>query len=410
MVSCLPLRKLVSRQKRTRRRESHEPHSLEPLEHAPHSPTCCLPRAASESVQLPVELWLEIIRHVSDAHVLAQLMRVNSTFHAATEPVLYHNVKLETDNAIVMFAQSLSWGPHRPRLIHGLTVSTLITIPHSLAARLEPLPNWGVKGCKAILSANYPSLRTFTSNLVAILVIPFVKRHTHIEELHLMGHPTLQSHTWPSGVTATHKLKLPSLRSLTCPPRFLDGALDIPAALTHLSLLPLDSNMLFLPSASPSFRSQLVSLRVRLIRFSRRPQALRPITLDDVVASFPKLKYLQVDMYYSSQPYELRTDALLHWTAKRNPDRHTTAAHRLTVAWIFPYPPERGVDLVRAAQWHQVMKEVALNVLLEWEHLVERIIFKHTIIPRVSVALNEYRTGLVCTQEWGMADNYWNTV
>lgn len=101
---------------------------------------------------------------------------------------------------------------------------------------------------------------------------------------------------------------------------------------------------------------------------------------------------------------------LFHWTAKRDPHRHVTAAHRLTVAWIYPYPYHRDVDLVRAAMWHQALKEIALEVLLEWEHLVERIVFRHTIIPYVSVALNEYRSGLVFRQERGMTDDHWSTI
>ncbi len=80
------------------------------------------------------------------------------------------------------------------------------------------------------------------------------------------------------------------------------------------------------------------------------------------------------------------------------------------MAWIFSYPRDQGVNMVKAARWHQSLKEVALEVLLEWEHLVERVIFRHTIIPYVSVTLNESRTGLVCWQERGMTDEYWNTV
>ena len=324
MVSCLPLRKLRYRQggKNFPRREQYKSyalgfcecfelsnstyltHSLYVVHHPSSDSTRASPPSPAFSGQLPVELWLEIIHHVSDARDLAQLIRVNHSFYVATEPILYHNVKLETDNAIVMFAQSLSWAPHRSQIIRGLTVSTLVTIPHSLGTRLEPLPHWGLKGCKAVLRTNYPALRTFTSNLPASLVISFLWRHTHIEELHLVGHPALHSHTWPPEAVTSPALELRSLRNLTCPPRFLHGALEIPPSLTRLSLIPFDNNMFF-SSSYPSFRSQLVSLRVHLSRFSRRPPAFRPITLDDVCERFPNLKYLQVDMNHVRRPARL---------------------------------------------------------------------------------------------------------
>ncbi|RDX48528.1 hypothetical protein OH76DRAFT_1483886 [Lentinus brumalis] len=412
MVSCLsfPILRYKERGKGFRRRQQREPR---PLELVPYISSLDSTYGSSTLLQLPVELWLEVIRHMTDADALAQLNRVNSTFHAATEPALYRNVHLESDTVIVKFSQSLLRNPRRSRLVHALTVSTLILIPHSLATRLEPLPHWGVKGCTAVLSVDYPSLRTFTSNLSERVVTPFLERHTNIEEVHLVGHPSLFSTTWAPQGTTSHKLNFHSLRSLTCPHRFLHGALNLPPTLTHLHVLPLSSNLLFLPSPSAAFGSRLVSLRVRLSIYSLwGPQALRQVTLNDVVATFPSLKYLQVDVNYTSDPHDLRTTTLsgLHWTAKCEPDRYTEAAQRLTVAWIFSYPRDQGVNMVKAARWHQSLKEVALEVLLEWEHLVERVIFRHTIIPYVSVALNESRTGLVCWQERGMTDEYWNTV
>ncbi len=240
---------------------------------------------------------------MTDADALAQLNRVNSTFHAATEPALYRNVRLESDTVIVKFSQSLLRNPRRSRLVHALTVSTLILIPHSLATRLEPLPHWGVKGCTAVLSVDYPSLRTFTSNLSERVVTPFLERHTNIEEVHLVGHPSLFSTTWAPQGTTSHKLNFHSLRSLTCPHRFLHGALNLPPTLTHLHVLPLSSNLLFLPSPSAAFGSRLVSLRVRLSIYSLwGPQALRQVTLNDVVVTFPSLKYLQVDVNYVRHP------------------------------------------------------------------------------------------------------------
>ncbi|KAI0688370.1 hypothetical protein C8T65DRAFT_122474 [Cerioporus squamosus] len=412
MVSCLPLPRLRYKHggKSFRHRRQREPRSSELLPHMPSSDSL---HDTPSSVQLPVELWLEVIRHMTDVHALAQVMRVNRTFHAEAEPALYRNVRLETDNAIVKFSQSLFWGPHRSRLIHGLTVSTLVMIPHSFATRLEALPHWGVKGCQAVLGVNYPFLRTFTSNLSRNLVIPFLERHADIEEVHLVGHSSLFSTTWPPHAINSHQLKLHSLRSLTCPHRLIHGALYLPPTLTHLRLSPLNSNLLFLPSSSATFGSRLVSLRVRIsIHSLWGPQTLRAITLDDVVARFPCLKYLQVDMDHTSDPNALRivTYPGLHWTAKCDPDRYTAATHRLIVAWTYFHPHDRGVDMVNAARWHLSLKEVALEVLLEWDHLVERIVFKHTIIPYVSVTLNESRTGLVSRQETGMTDDYWNTV
>ena len=63
-----------------------------------------------------------------------------------------------------------------------------------------------------------------------------------------------------------------------------------------------------------------------------------------------------------------------------------------------------------AASWHEFLNKMALQVLSDWEGYIERIVYRHTIIPYVSASLSEDGMRLVRKQDTEMNDTYWKSV
>ncbi len=64
-----------------------------------------------------------------------------------------------------------------------------------------------------------------------------------------------------------------------------------------------------------------------------------------------------------------------------------------------------------AAAWHEFLNRTASEVLRDWDDCVERVVYRHTIIPYVSVALSgDGMMRLVRKQDREMRDDEWKLV
>ena len=115
----------------------------------------------------------------------------------------------------------------------------------------------------------------------------------------------------------------------------------------------------------------------------------------------------------ADSPY-LSNSAGVDWRKKRSGTQATEpilGAPRLTVAWVFARPPpETHVDLRVAAAWHEFLNEAALEILQEWGHCVNRIVYRHTVIPFMSVRLSPGGRSLVREQDKEMHEESWRFV
>ena len=69
-----------------------------------------------------------------------------------------------------------------------------------------------------------------------------------------------------------------------------------------------------------------------------------------------------------------------------------------------------GVSLQAAAAWHIFLNTMALEVLRCWSDRVDRIVYRHTIIPFVSARLDSYGERLVREQDGKMTEEYWREI
>ena len=92
----------------------------------------------------------------------------------------------------------------------------------------------------------------------------------------------------------------------------------------------------------------------------------------------------------------------------RDPD--TRRQSRFTLALSYARPQTHAVDMTVAAAWHEFLNRTALQVLRGWEDCVERIVYRHTIIPYVSVALSADGMRLVRRQDMEMREDEWKFV
>ena len=91
-------------------------------------------------------------------------------------------------------------------------------------------------------------------------------------------------------------------------------------------------------------------------------------------------------------------------------DSDTRRQSRFTLALSYAQPQTHAVDMTVAAAWHEFLNRTALQVLREWDDYVERIVYRHTIIPYVSVALRADGLRLVRKQEMEMREDEWKFV
>ncbi|TBU37890.1 hypothetical protein BD309DRAFT_973039 [Dichomitus squalens] len=77
----------------------------------------CYTLTPSFSVDLPSELWLEIIELISNRSALCRLMQVNRKLCALTEGVLYGNVSLHWGAEVTQFQLSMRSCPRRAGLV-----------------------------------------------------------------------------------------------------------------------------------------------------------------------------------------------------------------------------------------------------------------------------------------------------
>ena len=68
------------------------------------------------------------------------------------------------------------------------------------------------------------------------------------------------------------------------------------------------------------------------------------------------------------------------------------------------------VELTIAAAWHSFLNKAAHEVLVEWGDCVDRIVYRHTMIPCMSVWLTSDSFELVRQQALWMSEGHWRNV
>ncbi|KAI0688369.1 hypothetical protein C8T65DRAFT_122479 [Cerioporus squamosus] len=370
---------------------------------------------AMAPISLPIELWLAIIRHITDTYTLAQMTRINQAFRREIEPRLYRAVHLESDYSVGLFLTPLSGssGSHYMQLVNAITMMSddveLGPFAHRTSQSPDGPPEPQEGSYRAILNIHFPRLRRFTTDISGHPLIEFLLKHC--DSLEDVRVPNIYVSPGP-------RMKLPfrCLRSLSCPQSVL---VRIDAnSLTHLHLPSLDSipNLLSIPAP---FGARLVSLRLGVsILLMRRGGDTRSGSLDGVAARFTRLRYLQIDMPFAVVPTFSGLPQMQHLWA-RGPQGHSAAGTRrapsscLAIGWVFlnpirgVYPGNSGIDV---GVWLKYLNKAALDVLVEWRDLVDRIVYRHAMIQPVSVALDESGTALIRREDKEMCEDYWESV
>ena len=398
-------------------------------------------------MDLPVELWLTILGYVADRATLATLAQVSRIFSYEAEARLYRTVTFDFDPAIYRFCESITAVPRRAELVtgfhlvaienaYGSTLHVLLPVLRSLR-NLESLTlnismGSGLdayeeqRKLKMILSLRFPFLRSFATN-GALTAQPqsrdFVQAHALLEELEFNGS---YHEAWSQNITSAHLLPL---RTLACRAWFLRDNFPVPHTLTHFHATSL--HPAGLAQIAGLLGKRLVSLRIsHCMPFIF--QHFEPMDLGEVASKFPRLRFLQLDMehvsiqthsyscadvlpppllqrarpYITKHPISFTALSELADTA-RGPGRPQA---RFTLALVYSRPQTHTVDMTVAAAWHEFLNRTALQVLCEWDDCVERIVYRHTIIPYVSVALGSDGTRLVRRQDKEMRDDEWKHV
>ncbi|KAI1792630.1 hypothetical protein LXA43DRAFT_1131835 [Ganoderma leucocontextum] len=395
------------------------------------TPAAAAPDEASESfkVDLPVELWLAILGHITDKATLAVLTQVSRTFCHEAEVRLYHTVAFDFDPVIYRFCESITATPRRATLVagfhlmaienaYGSTLAVLfpvlqsllnleyLTLNISLGSGLDAYEEQ--RKLKAILSLRFPLLRGFATH-GALAAHPqslrFVQEHPLLEELQFDGS---YSEAWVQGISSAH---LASLRALACRAWFLHDDCPVLTTLTHFHATSLYPGGL--ARIAGLLGKHLVSLRVsHCVPFVSQPS--EPMALNEIASEFPRLRFLQLDMEHRVKPYVSKQPVGFIAGARSKSENAALGRApraRFTLALVYSRPQAHAVDMNVAAAWHEFLNRTALRVLRDWDDCVERIVYRHTIIPYVSVALSGGDgTRLVRKQDKEMRDDEWKFV
>ncbi|PIL36381.1 hypothetical protein GSI_00069 [Ganoderma sinense ZZ0214-1] len=405
---------------------------------------------ASFSVDLPVELWLTILGHITDKATLAVLTQVSRTFSHEAEARLYHTVTFDLDPAIYRFCESVLADPRRATLVvgfhlmaienaYGSTLRALLPVLQSLRnleylklnislgsglPSLDSHDEQHRRTLTAILGLRFPRLRGFATT-GALSTQPqslrFVLGHPRLEELEFNGSCYDYSAWGPGAGSSTAMFQaLSSLRALACRSWFLHDNCAVAGSLTHFHATSL--NPAGLVHIARLLGKRLVSLRIaHCVPFSF--QHFEPMSLDEVASKFPRLRFLQLDMEYRVKPYINKHPIVFTAPCPRPasensvtaPDAHVHARprsrSRFTLALSYARPQTRAVDMTVAAAWHEFLNRTALQVLRGWgDDCVARVVYRHTIIPYVSVALSADGMRLVRRQDTEMREDEWKWV
>ncbi|KAI0833874.1 hypothetical protein BC628DRAFT_1406781 [Trametes gibbosa] len=359
----------------------------------------------ASSLQLPLELWAEILTYLPSSDA-ASVARICTSFRGEAERVLYRSVSL-TDNAIILFHRTITSSPHYASLVRRLDAYARVLGAqldlHHLSLCFSRGAIWDrtvILSCQHIVQNFFPNLRSFRTNM-SLMALPqlmgFMYSHTTMEELHLEMDDLLPP-----------QMPLPSsLQTLTVMPRIHWGAFRAQhlKTITHLCLGRYGYE--HFDYLADSLGAHLVSLRLS----SRLGGTAW--SLGDFVARFPRLRLLHVDMGKHINGPAMHP-CPIDWKSKtcerhrRRDAEPRTASDALTIVWSYPH--EDGVVLTSAIAWHVFLNEAAFDVLLRWSPDVERIVYRHTIIPYVCATLSKDHTRLIREKDVYMPDDYWKTV
>ncbi|PIL36392.1 hypothetical protein GSI_00080 [Ganoderma sinense ZZ0214-1] len=363
----------------------------------------------SVMLELPVELWIEILSFIPDQRTLARLMRVNHTFHDLAGRALYQTVAMKGDRAMALFNKSLELRPGREQSVTQLDVtelqfghkhtflSALSNLRHLTIMCSSPHGTW-LRSCNYILAMRFPFLRGFTTNLPISTMDhldTFLAAHDRLDELDLAHSHFVHDSGFEDFTPCPSKLFLTSIRILGYHSPFIDQKMPTPTSITHL----------YRPICSPvelhliAGLRQLVSLRLGPNFGGWRAQ-WSPHTVTEI---FPRLRFLQVDTIQGDVP-ELNRD-VVDWTKSRGDvPRRPSSALRLTVAWTFSGALKSSLYSVAWADaWEDYLEAAALQVLRTWGDVVRRVIYRHTEIPTTTLTLrnsgNIYTTSVIDRRE-----------
>ncbi|RDX48527.1 hypothetical protein OH76DRAFT_660631 [Lentinus brumalis] len=376
--------------------------------------------ASTTPIDLPIELWLAIIRHITDTSTMVQMMHVNRAFCREIEPLLYREVHIGSHHGAGLFLRALSGssGHHYVQLVNALTVMSddaeLEPFAHRTSRSLDGPPDAQEGNYMEILQTQFPKLRRFVTDISGRPLFKFLLKHSD----------TLEGLRVPNIYVAPatrSKLRFGCLRSLSCPQPVLTN-MEAPS-LTHLHLPSLESIPKLLSEPASPFGARLMSLRIGVSTLLiRRGGDTRSGSLDGVVARFPRLRYLQIDMPFTAVPTFSGLPQMQNLWArgpKSNPaDVARTGARRtpgspLAIGWVF-LDPIRGIhpgnSAVDVATWLKYLNKAALDVLVEWRDLVDRIVYRHAMIQPVSVMLDETGSALIRKEDREMCEDYWELV
>ncbi|KAM5537738.1 hypothetical protein V8D89_008506 [Ganoderma adspersum] len=373
------------------------------------------PRSTSVMLELPVELWIEIMSFIPDQRTLARVMRVNHAFHDIAGCALYRTIAMKGDRAMALFNKSLELRPGREQSVTQLDVTQLY-FGHkhtflSILSNLRYLTLTSTSGspsqgnCDYILTMRFPLLRGFTTNFPISTMDHldvFLAAHNHLDELDVARSYFVHDSGFEDFTPCPPKLPLASFRILGYHSPFLDQRMSITPSITHL----------YRPVCSPvelhliTGLRQLVSLRLGP-DFGGWCTRWSPHT---VVDNFPCLRFLQVDMIQGDVP-DLNKD-VVDWTKNRGdvPRRPSSGGSRLTIAWMYTGCWKSSLYSVPWADaWEDYLETAALQVLRTWGDVIKRVIYRHTEIPMTTLTLrssgNIYATSVIDRR-----DDHWKRV
>ncbi|KAI0648636.1 hypothetical protein C8Q79DRAFT_1007224 [Trametes meyenii] len=348
------------------------------------------------------------------------MTRLCSPLQHEAATVLYRAISIKPETNIIALRYTLLSLPHRAQQVRRLEVTfdtglydtALLCLPDLIKATTR-VQHFGLFGdaCRWLhsrhlcplentLSLRLPELRSFSTNLSPDRipqVMLFIRAHSDIEIL------VLSDATTHAEGSLSDRPPLPSVHTLACLPSFFRRHEWSSGTLTHLRLYRYHLNDL--RELSLAAGSGIVNLHLgsttTTLGFDE------PWTPGDIATAFPRLRLLHVQFkrpqpFLPTHPFDWRAER----AAKRQQSSHLVS--NFMVVW--EYSREDDVALYVAAQWHEYLNKAAFDVLTKWTPYIHRIAFRHTIIPYVSVVLNEDHTQLVRTKNAYMPDDYWMSV
>ncbi|KAI1792635.1 hypothetical protein LXA43DRAFT_330085 [Ganoderma leucocontextum] len=395
------------------------------------SPDLLLPSPDSEKssshevhAQLPLELWAEVFGYV-DERALQVLMLINQTLSREAERFLYRNVLLGSSISLAIFIQSISASPHRAAFVTSIHIpsiedndphASLAAIP-SLLRSLDKLKHLTLKlfetrlprdylfVLQMILSVRFPSLRSLSLRMPLFLddsFLVFLQSHPHLNHLDLGEIP-------PSVQPDYSSFRFTAISSLACTFRLLTSLRPVLPSLTHVHILSCSSGHLL--RVAELLGSQIVSLRLGSIYvpIQHVHHERAAMSLHGVAARFPRLRFLQLDMGQEDNRYG-RVQAVDYRLKRPAGDdaaglRHDAA--RITLVWVFSRPKHEGHGVWVAPGYKRFVNKAALEVLKEWGHYVERVVFAHGTGTYESLRLDEGGSRLVRAEDWAGWEGCW---